>query len=303
MTLVETRELTKRYGAVAAVDALTWSVPAGCIVGLLGANGAGKTTTLEMLLGLVHPTSGDAWVLGHDVRAEPLRVAERVAFVPEEVRLYPAMRVERFLRFYGAHFPGFDAEGARSLLARWRVSLDRKSGALSKGQRAKVLLAAALARRPQLLVLDEPTSGLDPAAIEDLLTILVQWAADGRRSAILSTHRIDEVERISDRVAVIDDGRLRASGVLDDLRESWKVVTVESGVGAATLRAWPEVVRVAAEGSALTVVTSDGEMLIDRLRAREAMVLAVRDMNLREIYLALTGYDEVTSDALVESLV
>ena len=205
--MIETNQLTKTYGDAHAIDQLNWKVPAGSICGMLGPNGAGKTTTLKILLGITRPTSGSAHVRSLDAVTQSVQIRTFAAFVPEDKILYEKMKAQDFLKFYGSFFPEWSANEAERLLNHWNIPLDKKAGTFSKGNRAKLLLAAALARKPQLLIFDEPTDGLDPAAIEEVLSLIASWAAESSRTALIATHRLDEVERICDKVTIVNNGR------------------------------------------------------------------------------------------------
>jgi ABC-2 type transport system ATP-binding protein len=215
---VRTSALTKRYGERIAVDNLDWVVPAGGITGLLGPNGAGKTTTLKMLFGLAHPTSGSARVLGADVATQGATVRHEAAFVTAENEAPGWMRAGQLAAEYGTLFADWDLTVVNRLAKRWAVPLDAKVRTLSRGTRCKLLLAMALARRPHLLVLDEPTDGLDPAGVEDVLGYLVDIAANEGTAVVLSTHRLEEVERVCDRVTILANGKLMVDGDADTLR-------------------------------------------------------------------------------------
>ena len=220
--IVETTGLTKRFGAVTALEGLDWTLESGSIAGVLGPNGAGKTTLAKLLLGITRPTAGSAKVLGLDVAAAAEAVRRRVALVPEDKLLYDDMRVGAFLRFYGSYFRTWDARAGGRLLDAWDIPEDHRIRGLSKGNRAKLVLGAALCRHPDILLLDEPTIDLDPASVEEILSLLTQWTAEGDRGVVLNTHRVDEVERICDTILVLGGGRRLASGNLDDLRAAWR---------------------------------------------------------------------------------
>ncbi|MCI0687877.1 MAG: ABC transporter ATP-binding protein, partial [Sporichthyaceae bacterium] len=149
-----------------AVDRLDLTLPDGCICGLVGANGSGKSTTLQMLSGVTRPTSGSATVLSLDIERQSVELRRQVALVPQGKGLYSRLEADRFLRYYASFFPEADPTAGARLLQRWGVPADQPIGALSHGSRAKVLLAAAMSRRPRLWLLDEPTEGLDPEAQE-----------------------------------------------------------------------------------------------------------------------------------------
>jgi beta-exotoxin I transport system ATP-binding protein len=217
--VVETFGLTKTYGPTRAVVELSLQVEQEQVFGFLGPNGAGKTTTIRMLLGLQRPTSGRASVLGLDAQADSVEVHRRVGYLPGELALYPRLtgrqHLDRFARMRGDG----DLSLARQLCERFAVELDRPARELSKGNRQKLGLVLAFMHRPQLLILDEPTSGLDPLMQDEFEQLVRETVAEGR-TVFLSSHELDEVQRLADRVAIIRSGRLVASDTVASLRQS-----------------------------------------------------------------------------------
>ncbi len=222
--MIEAHDLSRRYGAFTAVDHISFSVDEGEIVGILGPNGAGKTTTLRMITGFLPPTGGRVTVGGKDLFREPRRARREIGYLPENVALYPEMRVREYLG-YRARLEGMPRAEARQARAEAveRALLtdvrDQIIGTLSKGYRQRVGLAAAILHHPRVLVLDEPTVGLDPKqiiAIRELIRDL------GRKhTLLLSTHILPEVELLCDRVLIIDRGHIVAQGTAAELQERW----------------------------------------------------------------------------------
>jgi ABC-2 type transport system ATP-binding protein len=270
------------------VNGLDLTVPTGGITGLLGPNGAGKSTALKMLLGLARPTAGSAMVLGRDAQRESLAIRREIAFVPEERAVFGWMRVGDFMAGVAMHSARWDAGCAARLAKRWQVNEGARLRELSSGTRSRLLLLVALARRASLLLLDEPTTGLDPAAVDDALAELTVAAADGA-TVLLVTHRLEEVERICDRVVVMSDGRAAIQADLDDLRASWSSIEVSGHPAPERMRTWEEVVDVAPFGeSSRVLVRSDPDGVVARLRMLGADATSVRHLSLREIYMAVT---------------
>ena len=218
--MIRVSELTKRYGAVTAVDHVSFEVARGAIVGFLGPNGAGKTTTIRVLTGYHPATSGRAEVAGHDVATHSLEVRRRVGYLPQEVPIYPDLRVVEYLRFRAA-LKGVPAKQRALAVERAMdkagvTEVARKlCGAVSHGYRQRVGFADALVANPPLLILDEPTSGLDPnqrRRIKHLVRELVP-----EHTVLFSSHILAEVQEVSSRILVIHRGRLRADGTPADL--------------------------------------------------------------------------------------
>jgi ABC-2 type transport system ATP-binding protein len=203
--------VSKLYGSVAAVDDVTLHVGRGEVLGLLGPNGSGKTTLMRMLTGYLSPTSGRISVDGHDTEVERMEARRRIGYVPESLPLYSQMRVGEFLRFM-ARLRGLDAAAVTGAVAEvaGQVGLEDRLAApirtLSRGYRQRVAIAQALVHRPDVLVLDEPTNGLDPRQIIETRNFIRRLA--GRRTVIISSHILGEVEKIADRVAILLEGRL-----------------------------------------------------------------------------------------------
>jgi ABC-2 type transport system ATP-binding protein len=290
--IIETVQLTKRYGDVLALDRLDWSVPAGSICGMLGPNGAGKTTTLKILVGMNHPTSGKALINGFNAATHSIEILKTTAFIPEDKILYDKMTVENFLKFYGSFFPDWSQSSAESLISRWNIPFETQMNALSKGNRTRLLLASALSRKSSLLIFDEPTEGLDPAGIEEVLSAIAASAADGNRTILIATHRLDEVERICDLIAIINHGRVLLAGDLDDIRTQWKTINAIGDVPVDAIRKWENVETAEREGLRIRItVSSDPQSIAGRIRDQYHISnVEIQDMNLREIYLAATGF-------------
>jgi ABC-2 type transport system ATP-binding protein len=220
---IRVENLTKRYRDQVAIDGLSLEVPEGSVFGLLGENGAGKTTTLQILLGLLAADSGRAEVLGLDPARQGIEVRRRVGYVPEQPALYDWMTPAEI----GWFAAGFHPEGRTGtaayqtryteLIEGFGLPADRKIKALSKGMRAKVSLALALASDPPMLILDEPTSGLDALVRREFLESMVDLASNGR-TVLLSSHQIAEVERVASHVALLHKGKLILAEPLEELK-------------------------------------------------------------------------------------
>ncbi len=239
--MIRVEGLTKRYGAISAIEDLTFSVEKGEIVGFLGLNGAGKTTTMRILTGFIPPTAGRASIAGHDVSSESLEARRHVGYLPENAPLYTDVPVRTYLDFVGK-VKGLEPAARRrqidEVLAACAIedAADRLIGRLSKGYRQRVGLAQALLGNPDVLILDEPTSGLDPAQIREIRELIRRLA--GERTVILSTHILPEVEMICSRVLIVHRGRLLADGQPDTIgrqRGLGNAVTVEAAAPAAEL--------------------------------------------------------------------
>ncbi|MCI0378639.1 MAG: ABC transporter ATP-binding protein [Gemmataceae bacterium] len=219
--VVETRDLTKKYGSFVALDRLTLSVERGQILGFVGPNGAGKTTTIRILVGLARPTSGSARVAGADCVTEARKIKRLVGYMPDTFGSYDNMRVGEYLDFFGAAFGIPRRErvqriGAVLETARASSFRDLFVEALSHGMKQRVAVARTLLHDPQVLILDEPANGLDPEARIEMRHLLLDLAERGK-TLIVTSHILPELARICHRVAIITRGRLRSFGTLEEI--------------------------------------------------------------------------------------
>jgi ABC-2 type transport system ATP-binding protein len=220
--IIETEGLTKRYGAQTAVNDLTLQIQEGEVFGFLGPNGAGKTTTLLMFLGLTEPTSGKVRVCGFDPTREPFPVKERVGYLPENVGFYDDMDARQNLR-YVARLNRIPDEISIPRIDAWlkEVGLfeeaEKKIGIYSKGMRQRLGIAEVMIKEPKVIFLDEPTIGLDPDGTNRMLDLIHSLSRDKNITIFFSSHLLDQVQRICDRVGIMIKGNLVAAGPIDEL--------------------------------------------------------------------------------------
>ncbi len=224
---IETRKLTKTYksrlhGYIDVVKDLDLEVEEGEIFGFLGPNGAGKTTTIKMLLGIIYPSSGEGYVLGKEIG--DMEVHKIISYLPERPYYYEHMTGLEILRFYGQLFKIKDEELFHKLLDKVNLSADKSKtiSQFSKGMQQRIGLAQSLLNDPKLLFLDEPTGGLDPIAHIEIRDLILQFRDEGR-TVFISSHELSEVERICDRVAIINKGVIERQGKLDDLLRGGRI--------------------------------------------------------------------------------
>jgi ABC-2 type transport system ATP-binding protein len=225
--VIEVTDLTRHFGTKTALRSVSLSMPRGAVYGLVGANGAGKTTLIKHILGLLRPQSGTVRVFGRDPVADPVGVLSRVGYLSEEPDLPGWMRIDEFMRYTSAFHPDWDDAFAQKLQQEFRLDPVVKVGNLSKGQRARAGLVAALAFRPDLLLLDEPSSGLDPIVRRDILEAIMRTVADEGRTVLFSSHLLDEVERVADHVTMISHGRIVQSAPLNELKAAHAGATLD----------------------------------------------------------------------------
>ncbi len=266
---IQTRQLTRDFGAIRAVDSMTLDVPSGIVFGFLGANGAGKTTTIHLLLGLIEPTAGSASTLGFDTRKQGQQVRERTGALLESGGLYERLSAVDNLDFYGRiwHMSASERQARIQELLTHFGLWDRRGervGVWSRGMKQKLAIARVLLHHPLLIFLDEPTAGLDPLAAASLRDDLDALARREGVTVFLNTHNLDEAQRLCSQVGVIRSGKLLAVGSPDELRSNTDTPRLEiSGEGfteqsLAAARSAPGVARVEFQPAARDTRAADG---------------------------------------------
>ncbi|RCK78649.1 MAG: ABC transporter ATP-binding protein [Candidatus Ozemobacter sibiricus] len=219
--MIELNGLTKRFGAKTAVDHVTFAVPPGAVFGFIGPNGAGKTTTIRLLMGLLHPTAGNATIDGLDCTADSLAVRARVGYLPDEVFLYDYLTGQQFLEFV-ADLRGLDPATARDRIAYYLDFFELAGVAgdytvnYSFGMKKKLALASIVIHQPRVLILDEPFNGLDPQAVRNFRELMNRLVKAGT-TILFSSHVLEVVEKLVSHIGIIDRGRLLVSGSLDEV--------------------------------------------------------------------------------------
>lgn len=242
MNIIETNGLSRRYWRTEALRDLTLSVPTGSVFALLGSNGAGKTTAIKVLMNLLEPSSGEARVLGVDTRKLGEKERAQIGYVSENQKLPLWMTVAQLLNYCRPFYPTWDVALESKLIAQFDLPPDRKLKHLSRGMLMKAALLSTLAYRPKLLVLDEPFSGLDPLARDDFVRGVLEASELGDWTVLVSSHDIEEVERLADHVALLESGRLRFSETTESLLGRFRrmEVTVSGSVSIPASAGWLE---------------------------------------------------------------
>jgi ABC-2 type transport system ATP-binding protein len=287
MNIIETHNLSRRFGRTEAVHDLDFNVPQGSVCALLGPNGAGKSTTIKVLMNLLPPTGGEAHVMGVDSRRLGPAELANIGYVAESQKLPLWMTVRQYLEFCRPFYPRWDAALAAKLLAMFELPGNRKLAHLSRGMVMKAALLSSLAYRPPLLVLDEPFSGLDPLVRDEFVRGMLEISELGEWTVLVSSHDIEEVERLCDRVAVLQAGRLQFNQTSDELVGRFRRVELTGVTNGTAAPGWLEWNQA---GALTTFVdpayTGDGSERAWRERFAGAAVSS-SPMTLREIYLAL----------------
>ena len=287
---IETRGLTKRFGALTALDDLTINVEPGEVYGFLGPNGAGKTTTIRAILGLAKPSEGSARVFGFDAWVQREEAHRHLAFVPGEFAPWPTLRGSEMLDLIARVHGRYDPQRRDEMCKRFEFDPTRRGREYSKGNRQKIALIAAFSVDAELLVLDEPTSGLDPLMEIEFRACVIE-ARDRGQTVFLSSHLLSEVEAVCDRVAILRKGRLVEVGMLDDLRKlNTQEVEIEFGSIVPDLSHVPGVQQLRANGSHVTLrLKGAPNALIAALAAHDVRDLDIREPSLEELFLTYYG--------------
>lgn len=295
MNIIELKSVSRRYGSnVLALDNVTLSVPKGCVMGLLGRNGAGKSTMIRIIMAMIHQTSGEVSVFGKDPWQDHEGVKSRIGYMSEDQILPPYLTVQDVFGFFGECYRTWDMAAAEQMRKRFGLDVGRKIGRMSKGEKRQVGLICAVAHNPELLVLDEPAGGLDVVARREFLEIVIELLHERGATVFYSSHQLNDVERISDRVALLNNGKLEMEGELDHLHENYcRVVLPENIVGGKeALAVMPDCISASPAGGGWQAVFNTGVE-----RARELTMPLLKDpaqfqatpLNLEEIFIALVG--------------
>jgi ABC-type multidrug transport system ATPase subunit len=285
--IIDIRRLTRQFGDKRALDELSLAVPRGGVFGLIGGNGAGKTTLIRHILGMLKAESGSVQVFGLDPVQNPVGTLGRIGYLSEDRDLPNWMRVGELQRYTQAFFPTWDEAYAEDLRQAFDLDKQARVKSLSRGQRARMGLLLALAHRPELLVLDEPSSGLDPVVRRDILGAIIRTIADEGRTVFFSSHLLDEVERVADRVAIIHQGRIMLSASMDEIKESHRRVTLHFGEPLERPPSLVGALSSAGQGAEWTYVCSgESEQLRRAAEAIGATVVEDAALSLDEVFVS-----------------
>jgi ABC-2 type transport system ATP-binding protein len=289
MHAIETVDLNKRFRRVAAVQDVRLQVPEGAVYALMGPNGAGKTTLIKLLMNLLRPTSGSAFLLGAEsfrLRGRPL---ESIGYVSENQKHPDWMTVDTFLRYWHPFYPTWDRDLEQQLVRRFDLPRKQRLKYLSRGMKMKAVLTSVLAYRPKLIVMDEPLSGLDPLVRDELMGGLLEQTAE--TSVLISSHDLAEIESFSTHVGFMDAGRLRISEPMVELRERFRKVILKRLIPFEVPENLPSDWRqFHAEGAVARWIETGFAESASRARARQIFgdaQLYSEPMTLREIFLTL----------------
>ena len=287
--VIATDRLTKHYGRKCVVDSLSLRVPQGSVYGFLGRNGAGKSTTIKMLLGMVRPSCGGAAIFGEEATRLSPETRSRIAYLAEGHPLYRWMTVGEAARFARSFHPTWNDSLLEQILDHFELARRAKIRRLSRGQRAQVSLALAVAPDPELLILDDPTLGLDTVVRRDFLESMIQIIQRRDRTILFSSHILADVERVADRIAILVGGVLRVDCPTDHFKQSTRKVVLEFSAEPPGLPELGGLVNSCRIGKRLELVMvnySDADR--ERLEALSPRSLEVIELNLEEAFIEYT---------------
>lgn len=290
--VIEVKDLSRQFGNTKALDRISLQVQPGLVYGLVGANGAGKTTLIKHLLGSLRAKSGSVRVFGRDPVKDPVGVLQQIGYLSEQRELPEWMRVDELMRYTSAFHCGWDSRYCDELLKTFQLDVSKKIKNLSKGMRAQAGLIAAVAHCPQLLLLDEPSTGLDAVVRRDILNAIIRAVADDGRTAVFSSHLLDEVELMSDYVFMVNRGQLILEGELDSVKECHQRLTVR--FASDELPAVDGILSAQQQGNAWNLVCNGvSHEVTSRLQSLGGEITSSRNASLQEIFVAHVGRDRL----------
>ncbi len=284
---IDIQGISKSYGDLKAVDNLNLQVEKGSVYGFLGPNGAGKTTTIKMLLGLLSTESGTGEILGYDIEKDSLEIRKRTGYVPEVDQLYDYMKVKEIINFNKGFFENWDDSLVKKYNRVFNLPLQKKVKELSLGMKKQLALILALGSQPELLILDEPTSGLDPVNRQEILRIILEEISVEGKTVFFSSHLLSDVERIADSVAIIKNGKIVDSKLLDDLKTDNKKIRVVFQQDPDTeVLSLPGIENYSKEKNAyIFTVSKNLDNILKRLKQQPHFTLEIIDQDLEEIFM------------------
>ncbi len=284
--VVAVHNLHRTFGTKVALANVSLDIRRGGVYGLVGGNGAGKTTLIRHILGLFTPQAGSVMVFGINPVVNPPAVLSRIGFLAEDRDIPGWMRVHELLSYTRAFYPDWDPAFAEELRDMFELPPGQKVQSLSRGQIARAGLLLALAHRPELLVLDEPSSGLDPVVRRDILSAIIRTVADEGRTVLFSSHLLDEVERVADRVAMLHAGRIVLDESLEQLKSKQRIMTLRFAVPQSAPPILTGAIPLNGAGKEWTCVCEDAELVRMAAGSLGVEVIGESAASLEEIFMA-----------------
>jgi ABC-type multidrug transport system ATPase subunit len=285
--VVEVNNLTRRFKEKVALDEVTIQLIPGKVYGLLGENGAGKSTLIKHIIGALQPQSGSVEVFGMTPASNPVEVLSQIGYLSEDRDLPMWMRANELLNYTASFFDGWDREYAQELLEKFHLDPHIKVKNMSRGEKARIGLITALAHRPKLLVLDEPSSGLDVSVRYDILSEVVRSVADSGRTILFSSHLLDEVERVTDNIIMINKGKKIIDGHVDTIKDQHYRYIVkfadETEEVKSFLKSDPQLIRSLQQDTEWLVVAH--EPIADRIKELGGEIVETQAASLENVFM------------------
>lgn len=287
-SVIVTSGLRKSFDSNEVLRGVDLDIAPGSVVGLIGTNGSGKTTLIKCLLGLLRIDSGSATLLGSDSWELSNETKARLGYVPQDIKLYPWMKVEQVIRYHAAFYPEWDWPLVDGLVERFELTRTQRVSELSHGQVQRLAIILANGHRPELLILDEPVASLDPLGRREFLKSLLEIDDGWTPTVLFSTHIMSDLERVASHVAVLQEGRITCYEELDHLKDRVKRLRVTAASDLPETFSIQGALRTEISGChALVAVASVDDQLLDGVRTEWDADVSVEDLNLEEIFLEL----------------
>lgn len=287
--IIKAHNLSKKYDNAFALNNLDINVTEGSVYGLLGQNGAGKSTLLRIVMSLLKPTSGEINVLGYNPFDMPKSIKEKIGYSSDSMQLIPWLKVGEMLNYNGAFYDTWDVSYVEQWVKRLELPLNKRVFSLSRGNRQKLALIMAIGHRPKLLVLDEPAGGLDPLARKDFLESMIELINESGTTVIISSHLLTDLERISDYIGLIADGKMKIETDLESLKNTTKQVRLvtKNYVKEVNLE---DILKIQKTEHSLTLTFKNWntEKLAELKKLFPDAIIDITHLNLEEIFLAYT---------------
>lgn len=281
-------QLDKNFDTKQVLRDVNLEIPTGTVLGVLGRNGSGKSTLIKCALGLLRPTGGEARVFGESAWNLSGPTKARLGYVPQEFVSYPWMRVRQVIAYTAAFYPNWNHEYVDRMCQQWQVPLEERVGPLSTGQLQTLGIVLALGHEPELLVLDEPVASLDPSARRQFLQTLIKMIDRPDQTVIFSTHITSDLERVANRLALLQEGTIAYHGELDQLKERVKRLHVTARNDLPRSFAVPGALSCEVAGNTAAVSVCDfDQQLVDQMRATWDADVSIHDLNLEEIFVEM----------------
>jgi ABC-2 type transport system ATP-binding protein len=288
-TVIKIENVEKRFGKKQVLKGLSLDVPAGSVVGLLGKNGCGKTTLMKCALGLLKPQAGKITVFGEDAWDLSETVKARIGYVAQVSTYYYWMKVGDVVDYTASFYPNWDTSLTQKMIKDWELNPNDSAMRLSEGQKQRLAIVLALGHQPDLLILDEPVASLDPIGRRQFLKTILEAVADKECTVLFSSHITSDLERIADRVAILNDGKVIFTGETDGLKDSVKLLKVTCRGSRPAQWEAPGVLRVkSVEDRAFVYINGYSEDLRQQLEQRWNATIEVADLNLEDIFVEMT---------------